>query len=132
MLMSKIEHITSNLVDLLADATRERRGGRCAIAAMDAEAAVAMAEFTEAAALLRDETLPKKERRALQRSCKEASYRHSAFTFAMRVCPAQSKRGLLAQTRELGYAALCGDTDQAEHLVAVIRAGVEGLVSDDS
>jgi hypothetical protein len=98
---------------------------------MDADAAVAMAEYSEAAALLRDETLPKKERRALQRRCKEAGFRHSALTFAMRVSPARTKRGLLAQIRELGEAALRGDTDQAEHLVWVIVDGVEGLVSDD-
>lgn len=71
---------------------------------MDAEAEVAMAEFSEAAALLRDETLPKKERWALQRRCKEASFRRSALTFAMRAFPARTKRGLLAQIRELGGA----------------------------
>jgi hypothetical protein len=133
MLMSKIEHNTPNIYGLLAEATRERRAGR-AIAAMDAEAAVAMADSSAAAALLRDETLtlPKKERRALQRRCKEASFRVNALHFAMRVGPARTKRGLLAQIRQLGEAALDGDTDQAEHLVAVIRAGVESLVSDDS
>jgi hypothetical protein len=49
----------------------------------------------------------------------------------MALCPAQSKRGLLAQIRELGEAALRGDTDQAERLVAVIIESVDGLVPDD-
>ena len=49
----------------------------------------------------------------------------------MALYPAQSKRGLLAQIRELGEAALRGDTDQAERLVAVIIESVDGLVPDD-
>jgi hypothetical protein len=53
----------------------------------------------------------------------------NALRFAITICPAQSKRGLLAQIRELADAALCGDTDRTEHLVTVIRAGVDNLVS---
>jgi hypothetical protein len=131
MLMSKIEHNTPNLFDLLAESSRERRAGRCAIAAMDAEAEVAMAEFNAARAILLDETLSAKSRRGARRQCEEASFRHSALTFAMRVCPARTKRGLLAQIRALGEAALRGDTDQAERLVWVLIDGVENLVSGD-
>jgi hypothetical protein len=146
MLMSETHNSTSSPVDLHAEQTASRtkatevhipgtiwRGGlaSCAIAEMDWRAEVAMAEFKAAAALQRDPTLPKKERRVLRQRCKEASFRHSALTFAMCICPAQSKRGLLAQVRQLREAALDGDTDQAEHLAAVILAGVEGLVSDD-
>jgi hypothetical protein len=49
----------------------------------------------------------------------------------MTTCPAQSKRGLLAQIRELSNAATSGDTDRAERLVRVLCDGVEGLVPDD-
>ena len=86
----------------------EARRLRCAIAAMDAEAEVAMAEFKAAAALQRDETPPAKERRPLQRRCEDACFRWNALCYAMIVCPAQSKRRLLAQIRELGRAAMIG------------------------
>src|SRR5271169_6323150 len=113
----------------------------CAVARMDAEAEVAMADFKAAQAVLYpvsasgsrpiSEKLPKKDRRRLKQRCAEASFRVDALAFAMSVCPAQSKRGLSAHIRALGNAAMRGDTDHAERLVAVLCDGVEGLVPDD-
>lgn len=60
----------------------------CAIAAMDAEAEAAMADFKWAAALQRDETLPAKRRRALQKLCEDASFRMDALCYAMGAYPA--------------------------------------------
>jgi hypothetical protein len=100
----------------------------CAVARMDAEAEAAMADFN---AVLRGGTLPAKERRALRKQSEEACFQWNALRHAMAVCPTQSKRGLLAQIRLLGDAAMCGDTDRATRLVAVIREGVESLVPDD-
>jgi hypothetical protein len=45
--------------------------------------------------------------------------------------PAQSRRGLLVQLRELDIAARSGDTDRAAQLVAVITTGVGAIVPDD-
>jgi len=111
----------------------EARRLRCAIAAMDAEAEVAMAEFKAAAALQRDETLPAKERRPLQRRCEEASFRWNALCYAMIVCPAQGKRRLLAQIRELGRAAMIGGIlhgNGSQGRGVSIRCGGPGLAWD--
>jgi len=102
--------------------------GACAIAAMDAAADAAMADFRAAADKLHK--LPAGKRRPLQKQCEEASFRWNALRYAMTAYPAQSKRGLLAQVREVGKAAMCGDADRAARLVKVLRDGVEALVAD--
>jgi hypothetical protein len=109
-----------------------RHATLCAIAEMDRQAELATADFDAAAAILRAETLPAKRRRALRRLCEEACHRWNVLRYALAYTPAASKRGLLAQIRELGEAALRGDTDQAERLVKVIVDGVESLVPPDA